>query len=122
MVREDSPFMSKTVITPQDLVGIPLISAVGNIAESNLGKWFGPELPKTDVIAKGDLLYNEAMLADSKVGVVLAMRLNCRYDGLHFIPLSPRLEGSTPWPGKKNRSFHRQSLPFWNLPRNTSQA
>lgn len=105
LVREDSPFMSKIVITPQDLVGIPLISAVGNIAESNLGKWFGPELSKANVVAKGDLLYNEAMLADSKVGVVLAMRLNCRYEGLHFIPLSPRLEGSTALAWKKEQVF-----------------
>ena len=105
LVREDSPFMSKIVITPQDLVGIPLISAVGNIAESNLGKWFGPELSKANVVAKGDLLYNEAMLADSKVGVVLAMRLNCRYEGLHFIPLSPRLEGATALAWKKEQVF-----------------
>lgn len=105
LVREDSPFLSKSVITPQDLVGIPLISAVGNIAESNLGKWFGPELSKANVVAKGDLLYNEAMLANSKVGVVLAMRLNCRYEGLHFIPLSPKLEGSTALAWKKEQVF-----------------
>lgn len=45
LVREDSPLAAKEQISPRDLVGIPLISAVSDIVETKLGKWFGP-VPK----------------------------------------------------------------------------
>lgn len=112
LVREDSPLATYKEITPQDLMGIPLISAVSDIAESNLGKWLGAYLVDADVIAKGDLLYNEAMLAQSNVGAVLAMRLNCRYDGLRFIPLSPCLEGTTALAWKKEQIFSLATARF----------
>ena len=41
LVREDSPLAAKERISPRDLVGIPLISAVSDIVETKLGKWFG---------------------------------------------------------------------------------
>ena len=112
LVREDSPLASKTQIRPKDLVGLPLISAVSDIAESNLGKWLGPVLGEVEVIAKGNLLYNEAMLAQSNIGAVLAMRLNCRYDGLRFIPFAPRLEGSTALAWKKEQIFSPAAATF----------
>lgn len=112
LVREDSPLATQTQITPQDLIGLPLISAVSDIAESSLGKWLGPALGKVDVIAKGNLLYNEAMLAQSNIGAVLAMRLNCKYDGLRFIPFAPRLEASTALAWKKEQFFSPAAATF----------
>lgn len=112
LVREDSPLAVKAQIIPQDLVGLPLISAVSDIAESNIGKWLGSVLGEVDVIAKGNLLYNEAMLAQSNIGAVLAMRLNCRYDGLRFIPFAPRLEGSTALVWKKEQFFSPAAATF----------
>ena len=41
LVREDSLLAAKEQISPRDLVGIPLISAVSDIVETKLGKWFG---------------------------------------------------------------------------------
>ena len=105
LVREDSPLADKDQISPGDLAGLPLISAVSNIAESNLGKWLGAALPEVDIIARGNLLYNEALLAQSNIGAVLAIRLNCHYDGLRFIPFAPRLESSTALAWKKDQVF-----------------
>ncbi len=105
LVREDSPLADKDQISPGDLAGLPLISAVSNIAESNLGKWLGAALPEVDIIARGNLLYNEALLAQSNIGAVLAIRLNCHYDGLRFIPFAPRLESSTALAWKKEQVF-----------------
>jgi len=105
LVREDSALAAKDFITSDDLVGLPLISAVGNIAQSNIGKWFGGRLSEIEVIAKGNLLYNEALLAQSNIGAVIAMRLNCHYDGLKFIPLKPILESTTALAWKKEQLF-----------------
>lgn len=55
-------------------MGLPLISAVGNIAQSN-------------------------------IGAVIAMRLNCHYDGLKFVPLKLVLESTTALAWKKEQLF-----------------
>lgn len=112
LVREDSPLASKEKISPQDLAGLPLISAVSNIAESNLGKWLGAALPEADIIARGNLLYNEALLAQSNIGAVLAIRLDCHYDGLRFIPFAPQLESSTALAWKKEQAFSSAASAF----------
>ena len=112
LVREDSLLAVQEKISPQDLAGLPLISAVSNIAESNLGKWLGAALPEVDIIAKGNLLYNEALLAQSNIGAVLAIRLDCHYDGLRFIPFSPRLESSTALAWKKEQASSSAASAF----------
>ena len=58
---------------PQDLVGIPLILPLGDFAQSNIGKWFGEYATQIDIIAKGNLLYNEAMMAQSNIGAVIGI-------------------------------------------------
>ena len=115
LVREDSLLAAREYITPQDLTGLPIISPVSNIAESNIGKWLGAELSRIDVIARGNLLYNEALLAQSNVGAVLAMKLDCSYDGLKFVPFLPMLESSTALIWKKEQRFSTAASAFINF-------
>lgn len=35
-------------------------------------------------------MYNEALLSQSNIGVVIGIRLACQYTGLRFVPFSPR--------------------------------
>lgn len=112
LVRYDSPLSEKDVITPQDLLGVPLISTLGEFMESNIGKWFGEYAGQMNIVAKGNLLYNEAMLAESNIGVVIGIRLNYRYDKLKFIPLSPTLESATALAWKKEQIFSAATTAF----------
>lgn len=112
LVRYDSPLSEKDVITPQDLLGVPLISTLGEFMESNIGKWFGEYAGQMNIVAKGNLLYNEAMLAESNIGVVIGIRLNYRYDKLKFIPLSPALESATALAWKKEQIFSAATTAF----------
>ncbi len=111
-VREDSHLAEKEFIKPQDLTNMPLISAVGEFTESSIGKWFGEYATQINIIAKGNLLYNEAMLAQSNVGAVIGIRLNCNYKGLRFIPLSPVLESDTALAWKKEQIFSATTSAF----------
>ena len=122
LVREDSLLAAREYITPQDLTGLPIISPVSNIAESNIGKWLGAELSRIDVIARGNLLYNEALLAQSNVGAVLAMKLDCSYDGLEFVPFSPTLESSTALIWKKEQRFSTAASAFINFAKKYMQG
>lgn len=112
LVREGTPLAEKESIAPQDLVGIPLISTTGEIARSNVGKWLGVYQEQVEVIAGGNLLYNQALLAQSNVGATLGVRLNCRYEGLRFVPLSPVLEASTSLAWKKDQVFSSAATAF----------
>ena len=112
LVRTDSPLAAKKTIRPKDLIGLPIISAISDIAQSNIGKWLGPVLNQIDVIAKGNLLYNEALLAQSNLGAVIAMKLDCQYEGLTFLPFEPVLEGTTALAWKKEQIFSSAASTF----------
>ena len=107
-----SPLAEKDFITPQDLVGIPVISALGEFTESGIGKWFGEYAERVNIIAKGNLLYNEAMLAQSNIGAVIGIKLNCNYEGLQFIPLHPALTHDTALAWKKEQPFSAATAAF----------
>ena len=112
LVPLDTPLAKKDYIEPIDLVGVPIISVTGDIAQSNIGKWFGESLDKLNIIAKGNLLYNEAMLAQSNVGAVICIRLECNYDKLRFIPFSPALETTTALAWKKDQVYSASASTF----------
>lgn len=112
LVKNDSPLAQKEFISPKDLNGFPIVSAVSEFMESNIGKWFGAYAKQADIIAKGNLLYNEAMLAESNIGVVIGIRLNCSYDNLRFIPFSPALETATALAWKKEQIFSSATTAF----------
>lgn len=105
LVREDSPLADKERLTPRDLVGLPLISAQNELVQSSIGRWLGEYKDQVNVIAKGNLLYNEAMLAQSNLGAVIGIRLHCQYEGLRFLPFSPPLESGTALAWKKEQVF-----------------
>ncbi len=104
-VREDSEMAKKESIRPQDLLHVPLITTVSELHRSLIGQWFGEYNNKMNIIATGNLLYNQTVLAQSGIGIVIGIKLNCSYDGLRFIPLSPKLENHTVLVWKKEQSF-----------------
>jgi len=53
------------------------------------------------VAASGNLPYNQTQLAREGLGIYLVIRLDCAYDGLRFVPLSPPLESGTVLAWKK---------------------
>lgn len=112
LVREDSPLAEKASITPEDLTGIPLVSAVSDTAQSTVGKILGDKLQSVDIIAKGSLMYNEALLARSNIGAVIGIRLECNYDGLKFIPFAPAFETGTVLVWKKEQIFPAAASAF----------
>ena len=104
-VCEGSPLAQKSEISPKDLVGLPLTTSTGDIAQSNVEKWLGTYKDKVNIVAGGNLLYNQILLAQSISGVTTGVRLNCSYNGMVFVPFSPVLEGCTSLVWKKESVF-----------------
>lgn len=95
LMRKDSPLARKERITPEDLKGIPLISSRQLEGEDGLSGWLGYSSEKLNVVATGNLVNNQRLLAEENVGYVLTLDQIVNLSGdspLCFRPLSPRLE------------------------------
>lgn len=105
LVRNDSQLSQREYIEPKDLLGIPLVLPEGNFKDNMLRRWIGEYYDQMNVIARGNLQYNEILLAQSNIGAVIGIRLNYNYDNIRFIPLYPTLKHSTALVWKKDEFF-----------------
>lgn len=105
LVPEDSELAGKSYATPKDLINIPLIATKRETLQKELINWFGAYSENVNIVAKGNLLYNMAVMVKNKMGVAITTKLDCSYEGLKFIPFSPRLESTTVLVWKRNQAF-----------------
>ena len=105
LVREDSVSATKQSVSPAELADMPLILPERESIQNELLNWFGPYAEGLRITATGNLLYNLASLARASGGSVLTLNLDCTYEGLRFIPLSPPLESNTVLVWKKTQTF-----------------
>lgn len=111
-VPHGSPLFEMESVTAKDLVGIPIITGAGGFNQNRIGRWLGDYRDKVEIVATANLPYNEAVLTKENVGVMLSLNLNCTYDGLKFIPISPILEISTALAWKKEQMFSATTSAF----------
>lgn len=95
LVRKDSPLAQKEYIEPKNLIGIPLILPETYFQRNILKKWLGEYLNEIEVIATGNLQYNETLLAKSNVGAVVGIKLNYNYTDICFVPFLPDIRQGT---------------------------
>lgn len=112
LVPNNCTLSKKTSISPEDLAGMSIITATSDFNQISIRKWLGNYSEQVDIVATGNLLYNEAMLAGENLGVIFGIKLNCAYNNLRFIPLSPALEGSTALVWKKEQRFSYATSEF----------
>lgn len=105
LINKDSELTKKENVTSKDLINIPLIMTKRETLQKELKNWFGVYSEGIEIAASGNLLYNMAVMAKNRIGVVITPKLDCQYDGLSFIPLFPKLESTTVLVWKKNQAF-----------------
>lgn len=112
LVKETSPLAKKESITPKDLAALPLILTRRELIQNYIYNWLGEYANENNIAAVGNLLYNIAILARNGVGTVITIKLDAQYEGLKYIPLSPKLESGTILVWKKTQSFSRATEAF----------
>ena len=105
LVREDSELAAKKTVSPAELAAVPLILPERESIQNELLNWFGSYAENLRITATGNLLYNLASLVRTSGSCVLTLNLDCNYDGLRFIPLSPALGSNTVLVWKKTQTF-----------------
>lgn len=119
LVRDDSPLARLDAVTPEDLKHTPLIMASRENVRSVLANWFGDLYEELDVAASFNLLLNAANMVKNGVGSAFCFRLDVKYDGLTFVPLSPRLETGAVLAWKKNQVFSTAATHFIEFIKNS---
>lgn len=112
LTRTDSELAAKDCVTPEELASVPLIMPERENIQNELLNWFGPHAENLHITATGNLLYNLASLARSSGSCVLTLNLDCKYEGLRFVPLSPGLESGTVLVWKKTQTFSPAAAAF----------
>lgn len=105
LVRRDSKLGGKEYLTPEDLKGQNLIISVRELVQNQFAGWCGTQVSELNIAATYNLLYNAAAMVQQNLGIALCIDLDCHYDNLCFIPLSPRMETESVLVWKKNQTF-----------------
>lgn len=112
LVSENSLLAKKEVLTPQDFCDKPLIFTRRELVRNHIYNWLGKYANENNIVASGNLLYNIAMLAKNELGSIITIKLDCEYNGLKYVPLSPKLESGTLLVWKKTQTFSKASEAF----------
>ena len=111
-VHKDFEILEKEFVTPEDLAEFPLIMPQRQALRDTLENWFGDIYGEVKVFAVYDLLYNAAVMVRKKLGIVISIRLENRFDDLKFIPLAPKLEFGSVLVWKKNQIYSAAAEAF----------
>lgn len=112
LVREDDPLAQKVKVTPQDLADRPLILPSNPQAQKLLTRWLGESFNEERIAAKGNLLFNNAMLVQQGVGAALTTYFHCHYEGLRYMPLEPEIATNTALAWKRDQVYGPATAAF----------
>ena len=119
LVREDSPLARKASVSPEDLLGVPLIMSRREPVKNELASWFGAAFDQLEIAAGFNLIVNAAFMVEQGLGVALCFDLGIVFENLRFVPLAPRMETGSVLVWKKNQALSSAQAQFIRHIRNT---
>ena len=119
LLREDDPLAKKKSIKVNDLINLPLLISRQAIKKSFTNNpilnWFGEDFEKLNIAGTYNLIYNAAIMTESKIGYTLGLDrlIKDTVDSpLCFRPLCPKLEVEINIAWKKDQVFSKPSKLF----------
>lgn len=108
LMRRDSKLAEKQKITPEDLVGVPLIMAKRQSVRNELENWFGYDRERLRIVSTCNIShYNQSAMVESGIGMALVMEFSCNQNTLCLRPFDPELESGCVLVWKKNLTLSR---------------
>ncbi len=111
-VHRDSPLARREGVTPEELLGIPLLLARREEVRKELAGWFGDSFDHLEIAGTFNLILNAANMVRNGVGAALGFYIGNLSDELRFVPLSPPLETGTVLVWKKDQAFSPAAAAF----------
>lgn len=110
LMPEDSPLAACERIRPEQLRDKPLIISSQSRVDTMLSAWFGEDVTRLNIAARGNLLYNISHLVRQGMGYAITLDgiINTAGNsGLAFRPLEPPLEATLHLAWLKSRPVSR---------------
>lgn len=114
-MRKDSPLAKNAYITPDDLIGQPIIYSAQRMVNNIISGWMKKDYDKLSLIASYNLIYNASLMVEDGAGYALSLEglINTTGDSpLCFRPLQPKLEVGLAFVWKKYQVFSKASEYF----------
>ena len=112
VMRKDSHLAKKNFVTKQDLLKLPLICSrqaiLDNNSENEFADWFGADFKKLDIVTTFNLVYNAAIMVESRIGYAVTIDKianTTASSNLCFRPLEPKLDSALDMIWKKSQVF-----------------
>lgn len=113
LMRKDCPLAKLERITPEDLVGVPLMIAKRRSVRSELENWFGDCYEQLHIVSTCNLSYsNRSIMVENHVGVSLVHEFENNHDSLCLRPIYPEISNSSVLAWKKNQVFSPAATKF----------
>lgn len=115
LMPKDCPLSSHSVIRPDDIRDLPLITSNQTMVSNNFSGWLGDEFEKLNIVASYNLVYNAALMVEEGLGYVLTLDklVNTSENSrLCFRPLAPKMEVHLDIVWKKYQLFSRPADRF----------
>ena len=119
LLPNDHPLAQQPAVTPDDLLGIPLLLSGRETIRSELASWFGDAYEKIEIAATFNLVLNAANMVKNGIGAALCFDLGNLSDEVSFVPLSPTLETGTVLAWKKDQTDSPAAEQFLRFIRHT---
>ena len=94
IMRKDSKFAEKEVITPQDIGDSPVMVAKQQLSSNILSSWLGIDIESLNIIATFNLITSPAMMVEAGMGSAFTfdnLVITGEENQLTFRPLSPAI-------------------------------
>ena len=118
-VDQGHSLAGKESVTPEDLLGVPLLLPRRERVQQELSGWFGEKFDEIEVAATYNLILNAANMIRNGVGAALGFLIGNLTDELKFVPLSPPMETGSVLVWKKEQAFSPAAAEFLRSLRNT---
>lgn len=122
LLPKEHPLARKSTVTPNDLLGVPLLLSSRESVRNELAGWFGDTYDKIEVAATFNLILNAANMVKNGVGAALCYDFGNLSDALEFVPLSPKLETGTVLAWKKDQTCSPAADQFLDFLKNAILA
>ena len=116
LMRSDDKLADKQVVTPSDLVDVPLLCTRQALAQNELSGWLGKNVNELNVISTYNLLYNAALMVEEGLGCAIALDgiTDKTNDKLTFRPFEPQMRADLYFAWKKYAVLSKPAELFLN--------
>jgi DNA-binding transcriptional LysR family regulator len=116
LVRKDQPIAEKEKITPQDLIGLPLLTSAQSKQQDVFRSWAGSLIDQFNFIGQYNLIFYARLLAETGACLALTYKnlINITGTDLVFRPLTPTVTDQNNLIWNKNRQLSNVAQVFLN--------